>query len=151
LTTVADLIAGLRRRGVELLTADDGRLGVRPAGQLTPEERAALVARKAEVLALLRAEQRPVRAQPSDRWADDVPEGPCGLCWHQPLAEVRDWPVPGAARWLCLTCAVRPVLSLEAVYASLSVDERRRLLDEARAGDPLARVLLRFVPVSGAA
>jgi hypothetical protein len=95
LTTAADLVAGLRRRGVELLTADDGRLGVRPAGQLTPEERAALVARKAEVLALLRAEQRPARTEPSDRWADDVPERPCGLCRHQPLAEVRDWPVPG--------------------------------------------------------
>jgi hypothetical protein len=143
--TAGELVASLRRRGVELLT-DGTRLGVRPAGQLRPDERAALVARKAEVLALLRAER-----EPEDSCADDVPDAPCGLCGHQPLAEVRDWPVPGAARWLCLACAGRPVSSLEAVYASLTPDERRRLLDEASAGDPPARLLLTLVPVSGAA
>jgi hypothetical protein len=50
--TAGELMGALRRRGVELL-ADGDRLGVRPAGQLRPEERAALVACKAEVLALL--------------------------------------------------------------------------------------------------
>jgi len=148
--TIMDLVATLRRRGVELLT-DGDRLGIRPAGQLRPEERAALLARKAEVLALLRAERQPALTMRDDSWSDDVPDGPCGLCGHQPLAELLEWPVPGVARWFCLECTTRPVLSLEAVYASLSVDDRRRLLDEARAGDPLARLLLTLVPVSGAA
>ena len=148
--TAGELVAALRRRGVELLT-DGDRLGVRPAGQLRPEERAALVAAKADVLALLRAEQQPTTRTHGDGWADGVPDAPSGLCGHQPRVEVRDWPVAGAARWLCLACAGRPVPSLEAVYASLTPDERRRLLEEARAGDPLARLLLTLVPVSGAA
>jgi hypothetical protein len=117
---------------------------------LTVADREALLAHKPAVLAALRA-QASHAPSADDSWADGVPDGPCGLCGHQPLAEVRDWPVPGAARWLCLECTAWPVLSLEVVYASLSLDERRRLLDEARAGDPLARLLLTIVPVSGAA
>jgi hypothetical protein len=148
--TAVELVAALRRRGVELVT-DGDRLGVRPARSLTAEERAALIACKAEVLAVLRTEQRPATQTPDSGWPEDLPDGPCGLCGYQPLAEVRDWPVPGAARWLCLACGGRPAPSLEAVYASLSVDERRRLLAEAEAGDPLARLLLTLVPVSGAA
>jgi hypothetical protein len=147
--TAGELMGALRRRGVELLT-DGDRLGVRPAGQLRPEERAALVACKAEVLALLQAERQPALTMPEDSCADDVPDASCGLCGHQPLVEVRDWPVAGATRWLCLACAGRPVPSLEAVYASLTPAERRRLLAEGRAGDPLSRLLLTLVPVSGA-
>jgi len=53
--TAGELMGVLRRRGVELLT-DGDRLGVRPAGRLTPEERTALIAAKADVLSVLRAE-----------------------------------------------------------------------------------------------
>jgi hypothetical protein len=51
-----------------------------------------------------------------------------------------------ARAWARLT-----VPSLEAVYASLSAEEHRRLLDEAQAGDPVARLVLALAPVSGAA
>jgi TubC N-terminal docking domain len=147
--TTMELVGALRRRGLELLT-DGDRLGVRPAGQLRPEERAALIARKAEVLALLRAERQPARTIPDDSWSEDVPSGPCGLC-GSPLAEGRDWPLPVAARWLCLDCAVRPVPSLEAVYASLTPAERQQLVDEARAGDILGQLLLKLLPARGVA
>jgi hypothetical protein len=50
--TASALVDKLRARGVELIT-DGSRLGVRPAGALTEEERAALRQHKAEVLALL--------------------------------------------------------------------------------------------------
>lgn len=147
--TVVDLITELRHRGLELLVAN-GRLGVRPAGQLTPEERAALVARKAEVLALLRAEQPPARTEPSDRWADDVPDGPCGLC-GAPLAWVEDWPFAGEARWLCPTCAAWPTPALAEVFAGLTAEERERLDAEAAGGDSLAVVVLRELRGNGRA
>ena len=50
--TVAALLADLRARGVTLEPRGD-RLAVRPASQLTPEDRAALQKHKPEVLALL--------------------------------------------------------------------------------------------------
>ena len=87
----------------------------------------------------------------TDDKADSVPDGACGLCGHQPLTAVRDWPVSGTARWLCLACAVRPVPSLEAVYASLTPAERQRLVEEARAGDVLSKLLLKLPPAAGAA
>jgi len=149
-SAVAQLVAGLRRRGIELLLADDGRIGVRPAGRLTPEERAALIANKPAVVAALRAELSRVTTAVVNRWADGVPDAPCGLC-GSPLAWVEDWPAAGEARWLCPHCAGQPAPSLETVYASLSADERRRLLDEAKAGDPMARLVLALAPVSGAA
>jgi hypothetical protein len=149
--TPTALIVDLEARGVRLMAVGQTLRVDAPRGVLTTADREALRAHKAAILAVLRVDAPRATAAADDSWADCVPDGPCGLCGHQPLAEVRDWPVPGAARWLCLACAVRPVPSLEAVYASLSVDEHRRLVDEARAGDPLARVLLRLVPVSGAA
>jgi hypothetical protein len=144
--TAAVLLAALRRRGIEVI-ANNGTIRARPRARLTDVDRAALRQHKAAVLAALRAEA----SRATTAADDDVPDGPCGLCGHQPLAKVRAWPVSGAARWLCLACAGRPVPSLEAVYTSLTPGERRRLLDEARAGDPLARILLTLVPVSGAA
>jgi hypothetical protein len=56
--TAADLVYKLRARGVEIIT-DGARVGVRPAGVLTEEERAALRRHKAEVLAMLRADRCP--------------------------------------------------------------------------------------------
>jgi hypothetical protein len=144
------LVADLRARDVRLTVAGDRVHVDAPRGVLTAADRAALRRHKAQVLRVLGAETaRPTSA--AGDWADGVSDGPCGLCRHQPLAEVHDWPTAGERRWLCLACADRSVPSLEAVYASLSVDERGRLLDEARAGDPLARLLLTVVPVSGAA
>ena len=148
--TPAALIADLKARGVRLMAVGRTLRVDAPRGTLTVADREALLAHKPAVLAALRA-QASLSTTADDSWADGVPDGPCGLCGHQPLAEGQDWPVPGAASWLCLECTARPLLSLEAVYASLSVDERRRLLDEARTGDPLARLLLTIVPVSGAA
>jgi hypothetical protein len=115
---------------------------------LTPEERAALVSRKAEVLALLRAEHRPARTEPSDRCADDVPDGLCGRC-GSPLACVEDWPMAGEARWLCPTCAAWPAPSLAEVFQTLTAAERRRLDAEAADGDALARAVLRALAGSG--
>jgi hypothetical protein len=147
--SVAELLETLRTRGVEFTAAGD-RLRFRPAAAVTPDELAALRAHKAALLRVLRAETaRPLSA--GGDWADDVPDSPCGLCGHRPLAKVHGWPTAGESRWLCLACASRPVSSLEAVYASLTSGERRRFLAEASAGDPLARLLLTLVPVSGAA
>lgn len=149
--TPAALIADLEARGVRL-TAVGPRLRVdAPRGVLTAADRQALVQQKPAVLAALRAEGSRASTATDENWGDGVPDGPCGLCGHQPLAWVEDWPCAGEARWLCLACTGRPVPSLEAVYASLSPDERRRLLREAEAGDLLARLLLTLVPVSGAA
>lgn len=139
--TPAELVRDLRRRGVELLT-DGDRLGVRPAGQLRPEERAALVAAKADVLALLRAEQQPTTRTHGDGWADGVPDTLCGLC-GSPLAWVEDWPSAGEARWLCPTCATWPASALAEVFAGLTADERHRFDAEVANGDHLAVTVLR--------
>ena len=113
-------------------------------------DREALVLHKPTVLAALRSGVSRATAT-TDGWADGVLDSPCGLCGHQPLAEVQDWPIAGERRWVCLHCVAPPVPSFEAAFASLTPLERRRLLDEARAGDPLARLLLTLVPLSGAA
>jgi hypothetical protein len=147
----AALITDLEVRGVRLMAVGETLRVDAPRGVLTAADRKALLAHKPAILAKLRADASRASTATEHSWADGVPDGPCGLCGHQPPAEVRDWPAPGAVCWLCLACAVRPAPSLEAVYASLSVDEGGRLLDEARAGDPLARLLLTLVPVSGAA
>jgi len=138
--TAGELVASLRRRGVELLI-HSGRLGVRPQGSLTPGERAALIAAKAEVLALLRGrDSEPPTA--ADGWADGVPDGPCVLC-GSPLAWVEDWPSAGEARWFCPTCAAWPAPSLAEVYQTFTAAERWRLDVEAAQGDALARAVLR--------
>jgi hypothetical protein len=149
--TAAELIADLEVRGVRLMAVGQTLRVDAPRGVLTAADRRELLAQKPALLAELRAKASRATTAPDGIWADGVPDGPCGFCGHQPLAEVPDWPVPGAVRWLCPVCVARPVPSLEAVYASLSADERRRLLAEAQAGDPLARLLLTLVPVSGAA
>ena len=136
------LLDDLARRGI-WLSARGNRIRVNaPRGVLTEADRQALVARKAEVLALLRAEQPPARTEPSDRRADDVPEGPCGLC-GSPLAWVVDWPMAGDACWLCPTCAAWPAPALAELFANLNGDERRRLDTEAALGDKLAVAVLR--------
>jgi hypothetical protein len=75
--------------------------------------------RKADVLALLQRE-----AVEDDTWADGVLDGPRGLCEHQPLVWVEDWPPPGEARWLCNECTRQPAPSLAAVLAGLTDAER---------------------------
>jgi hypothetical protein len=52
--TPTALLELLRARGVEVRT-DGQRIGIRPAGVLTPEERDALQRQKAEILAILQA------------------------------------------------------------------------------------------------
>jgi len=71
-----------------------------------------------------------------------VRDGPCGLCGHQPLAEVHDWPTAGERRWVCLRCVARPASTLAVVNAGLTDFERRQLRTDAYGGDPLARLLL---------
>lgn len=73
---VSDVVAGLRRRGV-LLWADGGALAYdAPAGVMTPAVLATLAGRKADVLALLRAEQAggagPSVSSPIAAWAAAV-------------------------------------------------------------------------------
>jgi hypothetical protein len=140
--TAVELVTALRRRGVELVT-DGARLGFRPAGSLTAEERAALIAAKAEVLSLLREEDSE-SAEAADGWADGAPDGPCRLCGSA-LAWVEEWPAAGEARWLCPRCMAQPAPSLVQVHATLTLEERERLCQEVRAGDPLARLVLRLV------
>ena len=139
--TAAVLLAALRRRGIEVI-ANNGTICARPRARLTDVDPVALRQHKAEVLTLLDNE--------CDERGAGLPASPCEAC-GLPLTWVEDWPTAGERRWLCLACAGRPVSSLEAVYASLTPAERRRPLDEASAGDPLARILLTLVPVSGAA
>jgi hypothetical protein len=144
-------MADLEERGVRLTAVGETLRVDAPRGVLTATDRQMLLAHKPAVLAALRAPASSATTATDDSWADGVPDGPCGLCGHQPLAEGRDWPIAGERRWVCLHCVAQPVPSFEAAFASLTPLERRRLLDEARAGDPLARLLLTLVPVSGAA
>jgi hypothetical protein len=134
--TAAALLDSLRARRVELVAAGD-RLRYRPVESVTADELEALRACKAELLALLRAEA----TGRNDGWAGGVRSGPCGLCCS-PLAWVQDWPMARDARWHCATCAAWPAPTLAEVFATLTADERRRLDDEARAGDGLARVIV---------
>jgi hypothetical protein len=123
------LLTELCSRGAELVT-DGTRLGVRPAGVLTDDDRRALQTYKAEVLALIRAEPE-----------GPVPLGPCGLC-GRPLAWVDDWPTAGEVRWLCPRCASFPASTLAAVFAQLTPKERDRLEAEGAQDDALARAVL---------
>jgi TubC N-terminal docking domain len=147
--TPAALMAGLAARGVRLTALGHALRVDAPRGVLTAADREALVAHKPAVLAALRAEASRTTATAVETWADGVPDGPCGLCGHQPLAEVRDWPEPGEKRWLCLHCAARPTGTLATVHAVLTASERKQLQAEAAAGDPLAVDILRMLESAG--
>lgn len=54
--TPAELVGSLHRRGILLVPAGDGRLRYRPREALTEAERAVLVRRRDEILALLEAD-----------------------------------------------------------------------------------------------
>src|SRR5262245_46660963 len=72
---------------------------------------------------------------------------PCGACGTQAWWQASDWPVPGAARWLCATCCTRLVPTMVALYGGLDADQRARLDGEALDGDPLAALVLEAVRV----
>src|SRR5262245_21418936 len=137
--TPAILLETFRSRGVQL-EAQGSRLHY--VGSVSVEDLTLLREHKADLLAVLRAEHQPTSTTSDDHWADDVSAGPCGLCGHQPLGEVQDWPTAGERRWVCLRCAARPVPTLAAVHAGLTDAERRQLCTEADDGDFLARRLL---------
>lgn len=140
--TAAALMAGLAARGIRV-TAQGETLRVdAPRGMLTTADREALLAHKATLLAGLRARFRATIAI-GESWADDVPDGPCGLCGHPPLCWVEDWPTVGEIRWLCAICAAWPTPSLAEVFAGLTADERHRLDAEVASGDHLSVAVLR--------
>src|SRR5262249_20379395 len=138
--TPAILLDSLRSRGVQL-EAHGPRLHY--IGNVTAEDLTLLREYKGELLALLRNKQQAAIAQPDDGWADGLPDGPCGLCGHQPLAWVEDWPTAGENRWLCPTCAAWPAPALAEVFARLTADERQRFDAEIASGDHLSVALLR--------
>jgi hypothetical protein len=135
--TAHDVVRALRARGVAVEVHGE-RVRVAPADRVSAAELDALRTRKADVLALLRAET-----------GVPAPRGPCGLC-RSPLAYVEGWPTVGDGAWLCPRCAAWPAPSLAEVYATLTADERERLDAEAAAGDPLARLMLGFSDVGHA-
>jgi hypothetical protein len=141
----ATLIADLEARGVRLAVLGQTLRVDAPKGILTPADREALAQHKPAVLAALRAGASRATTATDDSWADGMPDGPCVLCGHQRFADVRDWPVPGAARWLCLACAAQPVPNLADMHAGLTDAEQQRLRTEAHDGDPLARLLLGLI------
>ena len=137
--TPATLLDGLRSRGVHL-EAHGPRLHY--SGNVTAEDLTLLREYKAELLTLLRNKQQPAIAQPDDGFTNGVPDGPCGLCRHQPLAWVEDWPTAGESRWLCPTCAAWPPRALAEAFAGLTTHERQRLDAEIANGDGLSVAVL---------
>jgi len=144
------LRADLEARGVRLTVIGQKLRVDAPKGTLTQADRDALVHHKPVLLAALRAEAPHAIGATDDDWADGMPDGPCGLCGHQPLAEVQDWPMAGERRWLCLRCLAQPVGTLADVHARLTDPERRQLRTEADDGDPLAQLLI-GLPAEGTA
>jgi len=140
--TPAALMADLEARGVRLAAMGERLRVDAPRGALTATDRDALVRYKPALLAALRAEAWGTVTAADDSWSDGVRDGPCGLCGHQPLAEVHDWPTAGERRWVCLRCVARPASTLAVVNAGLTDFERRQLRTDAYGGDPLARLLL---------
>jgi len=65
--TTADLMAELRRRGIEL-KADGNRLRFRPVSAVPPDLRAAMTEHKAEILAVLAGDDLPI-VDPPGTWA----------------------------------------------------------------------------------
>jgi len=131
-TPARRLLEALRTAGATFTVAS-GRLRYRaPAGLIGAEELAALTKHKADMIGLLEEEaRRPAR-----------PPGPCELCHTSTWRWHPDFPVAGAGRWLCAACVGRLVPSVRDVADTLSVAAYERLLDEARAGDPLALILV---------
>jgi hypothetical protein len=121
--TAAALLAGFRTRGVTITKAGEALRMRAPTGVVTEADRAAVRARRAELLELL----------------GTAPATPCGLCNSMTWTWLSDWPEPGAGRWVCGICIRRPLRMLAQVYAELTEAERRRLAAEVAAGDALAR------------
>jgi hypothetical protein len=147
--TAPELVVALEARGIRLAVVGDRLRVDAPAGAVTTADRETLLQHKPALLAVLRTKRSPATTADDSR-ADGVPDGPCGLCGHQPLAEVQDWPMAGECRWLCLRCLAQPVLTLADVHARLTDPERRQLRTEADDGDPLAQLLL-GLPAEGTA
>ena len=137
--TPAILLDSLRSRGVQL-EAQGPRLHY--IGKVTAEDLMLLREYKTALLALLGNKQQPAIAQPDEGWVAGMADGPCGLCGHQPLAWVEDWPTAGENRWLCPTCAAWPTSTLAEVFAGLTAAERHRLDAEVANGDHLSVVIL---------
>ena len=80
--TALDLVTDLRRRGVALRTRDGRLQGSAPRGILTPEDRAALVAHKDEIIALLRREEEDtlIAEAVEISGARIIAEPPAGAC-----------------------------------------------------------------------
>ncbi len=75
--TTADLLSTLAVYGVRLVASDDGtRLGVQPAGSLSPDVRASVIDHKAALLAMLRGEALPM----ANPFADPRPRTKCDRC-----------------------------------------------------------------------
>jgi hypothetical protein len=101
--TAPELLEALRTRGVTLEAVGD-RLRFRPRGSVTPDLRAALVARKREILALL------VGAADRSSWPAALPDlgpktvGPFAAC---DVCQAATWVRYGTVL-LCRPCAVDP-------------------------------------------
>jgi hypothetical protein len=149
--TPAALMADLTARGVRVTARGETLRVDAPRGVLTASDRAALVEHKPALLAALRAEAcRAATASARTAWSSEVPDGPCGLCGHQPLARVENWPVPAQGRWFCPRCCDLPAATLTQVEAGLPAADRLRVYAEAQDGDPLARLLLELMAVGTA-
>ena len=94
--TALDLVTDLRRRGVALRTRDGRLQGSAPRGILTPEDRAALVAHKDEIIALLRREEEDTLIAEAveisgARIIAELPAGACPACHpHRDTAAKAD-------------------------------------------------------------
>ena len=79
--TAAELLAELRHRGVRLEAIDDRLRYAAPKGALTPDLRAAMADRKAELLACLAgASPAPIRTVPAPVAAPEPPPHACPDC-----------------------------------------------------------------------
>ena len=110
MTQAAAFLRDLRARGAVLRVEGDRLQGDAPRGVLTAEARAQLVAFKAELLALLRAEAEPATITVADvvaifgaRVVTGAPRGlRCGVCGG------GDWRPAAQAGWVeCIPCAAK--------------------------------------------
>ncbi len=92
--TAAALLGRLSAKGIEVRAADAGNMRVRPASALTPAERSALPALKAEIITLVRYRSAVHRAWELVALGPDAEPEACARAVDEVVRRVDDVGVP---------------------------------------------------------